>query len=1269
MTDDSDSPRELASSEAEPAAPQGETTAADGSTTQALAALTSTEPVVVADESEETDGSSPLPYLVVGIGASAGGVEAYIELFRSLAPDTGMAFVVVPHLLATQKSHLVDILQRFTSMPVEEIIDGTQPEPNHVYIIPPNTRVRIEKGILRLDTRAVDRVPRPIDYFFRSLGADQKSRAIGVVLSGTDADGALGLKAIKGEGGVAIVQSPESARFSEMPLSSISIDHVDRILPPGQIATELARIAERIQEPVLRTFEAGAPPPTEEQQFYRILNVMRGASGIDFRLYKPSTIRRRIARRMLLHPVRSMAEYASLVQADPKELQELLEDALIDVTRFFRDSSVFEALKQSIFPNIFQHREPDQQVRIWVPGCSSGEEAYSIAMVLLEYLSGKSFEPPVQIFATDASETNIQKARAGIFPESIVSEVSPERLWRFFVKIDKGYQVAKRVRDICIFARQNLCQDPPFSKMDLISCRNVLIYMGTDLQKQVLPIFHYSLRQNGYLLLGTSETIREFTDLFQLIDRKNKFFAKIGNGSSRMIMAIAPWLFVPDVAQQAAPRPMLENWGELELQRAADRIVLARYGPSGVVVDERLEILQCRGHTAPFLEMAHGSVSLQLPRMLRESIAAPVTQAVRRAVEQDIPVRIEGLRVREDDQEFNTAVDILPIHTMAPRSRCFLVLFTPRSAEAVQAAAPEREISEPEPESSDAELVRQDLSTTKLYLQTLIEERDAKNQELLSANEEIQSANEEMQSTNEELETTKEELQSSNEELQTVNDELQQRNTSLTQTTNDLANLLNSVNLPVLMLSSDLTIRHFTPPTQRLMNLRAPDIGRPFSDIRLNLNIDNLEPILLQVLETLAPREIDVQDREGRWYLLRVRPYRTSDNKIDGVVVVLLDVDQLRRIQQELRDARDFAASVIENIPLPLAVVDLDLRIHAVNDAFRELAGLGTEDLERRFLRDVASVAWGLEEPLQSRLAELRNSLNIGDNFEFQFKAAGENQREFNVHGRVLKPDSATFLLVTFEDITAHAQVERMLSLERERLVSQVESTARELGRTQDELRALAGSLFSSQEDERRRLARELHDDISQKLAVLEIETQQLTQRFSPASGANIADANRELERVRNAIASLSEDVRRISHGLHPSVIDDLGLAAGIRSLVEDFRERENMIGTFSAQNIPDHLPSGIAIGLYRITQEALRNVAKHAGKTHVKVILKGEGKMMRLQVVDSGEGFDLQQRRSGLGLISMEERARMMEGTFTIESDLGEGTRITVDVPRPQPD
>ncbi len=464
------------------------------------------------------------------------------------------------------------------------------------------------------------------------------------------------------------------------------------------------------------------------------------------------------------------------------------------------------------------------------------------------------------------------------------------------------------------------------------------------------------------------------------------------------------------------------------------------------------------------------------------------------------------------------------------------------------------------------------------------------------------------------------------------------------------------------MLSNDLHIRHFTPPTQRLMNLRTPDVGRPFSDIRLNLHIGDLEPVFNEVLETLTPREMEVQDRDGHWYLLRVRPYRTTENRIEGLVVVLLDIDQLRRSQQELSGARDFATSVIRSVPLPLAVVDTNLRIHAINDAFRELVGTGKEDLERRSITELARSVWGMDEPLRGHLEQLRKSADPGSSFEFLYRLKEGDARTLTVRGCALTPDGDRFLLVTLEDVTAHKEVERLLAAERERLQKEVASTANELVRTQSELRALAGSLFTSQEEERRRVARELHDDICQKLAALEIDVQQVEGRIARHSG----EAEQDLQNVRNAIGTLANDVRQISHALHPSIIDDLGVAAALRSLVDDFREREHMIVTFTVQHLPQDIPAQVATGLYRIAQEALRNVAKHAGQTHVKVTLRGDDTRVRLQVNDSGAGFDRGAHGSGLGLISMEERARMMEGTLTVESKPGEGTRVTVDVPLP---
>lgn len=702
-----------------------------------------------------------------------------------------------------------------------------------------------------------------------------------------------------------------------MPQASISSECADIVVPPHQIAAELTQLARQYESATSRVLAQGTSARTLEQDsFSRILAQMRTVSGVDFRLYKPTTIRRRIARRMLMHRIDSLANYLLFLQGNTKELRELHEDALINVTSFFRDTEVFDALKSLVFPGMLGDKGPEPHVRIWVAGCSTGEEVYSIAICLLEYLTGSPFEPIIQVFGTDASEQNVQKARMGLYPETIVNEISPERLRRFFVKTDKGYQVAKRVRDLCIFARQNLCHDPPFSRLDLISCRNVLIYFGIELRRQIIPTFHYALRSEGYLLLGMSETIREFTDLFVLRDRRYKIYSRTGAGLSRPILDVAPRITLPEPVEARSHRDN-ESWGDLELRRAADRVILARYAPPGVVVNERLEIVLSLGHTGSFLEIPQGRATLDLTRMAKEHLAHHITTAVRRAVAEDIPVQVRGLQISEEGKPRDVVLEVLPIHaTSTARNRYFLVLFVPAPREEGEPIVLEAEHTPRTPDENERQLTQltHDLASTRLYLQSLLEERDAKNQELVSANEEIQSANEELQSTNEELETTKEELQSSNEELQTVNDELQNRNAVLTQASNDLSNLLNSVNLPVLMLSNDFSIRHFTPPTQRLMNLRSSDVGRPFGEIRSNLQIDNLEPLFTEVLDSLTGRELEVQDREGHWHLLRIRPYRTSENRIEGLVVVLVDIDQLRRSQMELRDARDFARYYIVNL-------------------------------------------------------------------------------------------------------------------------------------------------------------------------------------------------------------------------------------------------------------------------------------------------------------------------------------------------------------------
>ncbi|MFP5277189.1 MAG: CheR family methyltransferase [Acidobacteriota bacterium] len=1218
------------------------------------------------ESAAEQQQSPALLYPVVGFGSSAGGLQALQEILQDLDPNTGMAFVLVTHLAPDQKSYLSEILERYTQMPVHAIEDGQRPLPNHVYVLQPGQQVTLREGTLHVEPRpAEERIPKPIDRFFYSLAADQKNHAIGVVLSGADADGSLGLKTIKGEGGIALVQSPESAIQSSMPISSIASDHVDLVIPPAAIAVELGRLAQQFLRPEVRSLEQGAISPEDEQSYQKILQLVRTLSGLDLRQYKPETVRRRIARRMLLLRMDQLAQYVRFLQIRPEELRTLQDDVLINVTRFFRDPPFWDSLRQNVLPALLQDRQPDKPIRIWCAGCSTGEEAFSLAILVLEYLSQNGLDAPLQVFGTDASESSIEIARTAVYPETLAGEISPERLRRYFVKVDRGYQVSKRVRDACIFAHQNLCSDPPFSHIDILSCRNVMIYFNPALQRQVILTFHYALEPGGYMLLGMSEGLRDYGEIFATVDRKHKIYTKTG--------APLPFSYepprtyaVPHAGGMIRP-PALDmetsTWPEMELQRAADRIVLARFGPPGLIVDDRLNVLQSRGQTSQFMEIAPGSVTWNLLRVLKDGLAREVSELAQRAIRENIPVSTVSSLIDEQNAEQQIQIDVLPITSPGARPRCFLILFQYLQKETGRPAevAPPIQLSVDEKDRLIAQL-RQDLSSTRFHLQSLVEERDARNQELVSANEEIQSANEELQSTNEELETTKEELQSANEELQTVNDELQQRNNVLTQTGNDLSNLLNSVNIPLLMLDNDLHIRQFTPPMQRLLSVRPSDIGRAISEIRLQLSIENIEPVLIEVLESLSTRELEVQDREGRWHLLRVRPYRTAENKIEGLVVVLVDIDQLRRSQQSLMDARDFASSVLESVPVPIVVLQEDCTIRSVNTAFRQLVQMPAKELEGISLPDLARLLWGIEglsEKLQSLLAS-----PLGASLDLEHESTTQLRKSLLLKAQILATDGSRVLLMMVEDITLRREAQRVIERHTQALESEIATAARKLNRTQDELRGLAGHLMEVQEQERQWIARELHDDVCQRLSLLAM----LIHAIDCASGSPD-----NVDRVRQAqaqIETLNTDVRQISHRLHPAILSDLGLSAALQALVNEFGERESMPATYLSQNLPDQWPPEAATALYRIAQEALRNVAKHAGKTHVKVILSGIPDGLQLKVMDFGIGFDQEAdiSPSGLGMISMQERARLAGGHLEVQSALGQGTTVTVNIPLDHP-
>src|SRR5712671_4495829 len=815
-----------------------------------------------------SDGNNSFP--VVGIGASAGGLEAFRQLLERLPVDTGMAFVLVSHLDPTHKSILTELLARRTKLPVTEVSDGMRVEPNNVYVLPPNTSMAIAEGTLHLQPREEGRAGRhPIDYFLRTLAEDQTHRAIGVILSGTDSDGTLGLEAIKAEGGITFAQDAKSAKYDGMPRSATASGHVDFVLTPEGIAKELARISRHpFANPIADIPAEKQEPSAGRNSFRKVVTLLQKSKGVDFTDYKANTMHRRITRRMVLNKLESVEAYAKFMRQNAAEVEALYQDILINVTSFFRNPETFAVLKEKIFPQIAEQHRSDEPIRIWTMGCSTGEEAYSIAMSFAEFAADHTEHLPVQIFATDLSDPGIEKARAGLYSRDIAQDVSPERLRRFFTEADGGYRISKPLRDMVVFARQNVIADPPFSRLDLISCRNLLIYLEPVLQKHVLPILHYALKPTGVLWLGTSETPGSSSDLFAPEDKKHRFYHKKPT-SARLQFHSAP----ASAARKGAGAGQKTNFlneqlrTEHDAQKEADRILLARYAPAGVVINTEMEILQFRGSTGAYLEPAAGKATLNLLKMAREGLILPLRSAIQKAKKDDVTLRREDVRVNYNGDSREVNLEVIPLKGLTANERCFLVLFEPLVAPGSQKSAASKKRAEAssrtlrkdasklQEANGQSKRLQEELSVTREYMQSLVEQHEAANEELQSANEEIQSSNEELQSINEELETAKEELESGNEELTTLNDELHNRNQELATLNDDLSNLFGTVNLPILMLGRDLRIRRFTPQAEKVLSLIATDVGRPVSDFQRNINVPDLEELIVEVIDTVSVRE------------------------------------------------------------------------------------------------------------------------------------------------------------------------------------------------------------------------------------------------------------------------------------------------------------------------------------------------------------------------------------------------------------------------------
>lgn len=941
---------------------------------------------------------------VVGIGASAGGLEAIGELIRFL-PTEGVAYIVVQHLAPDHESLLTRLLARSSRLQVVTAADGMTLEPNHVYVIPPNADIGVMHGVIRIMTPPRGQRPHlPVDFLFRSLAEDLGHSAIGVVLSGTGTDGTLGLKAIRAAGGFTFAQEPSTAKYDGMPRSASESGAADYCLPLKEIAEELARIAKHGH--LWPTARRAPAPAFDEDQVGKIFVLIRSEFGNDLTEYKHATIDRRIERRMMFHKIERLADYVRYVQENRDELKALYDDILISVTRFFRDPEVFEALKTKVFPQLLEQRTPTQPIRVWVPACATGEEAYSIAMCLLEFCEDKLREAHIQVFGTDVDEDAIQHARRGLYPINIALDVSVERLHRFFVKKDNQFQIARRIRDMLVFSRQNLLRDAPFSHLDFVSCRNFLIYLQPRAQNKVLRTLHYALKPTGHLLLGTSETVADAPQLFSPVDRKNKIYVKklVAPQDALGLGFKAPAHLEP--TRKPAPiRPTLN------LQGLADRKVLELYGPPGVVVSENFDILQFRGHTGPFLDPAPGAANFNLLKVARFELHINLKRALYQARSERMRVTTD-ITYQKEGTPFLVKVDVVPLQDPDTKLHCFLVLFHRMpSPKEVPAVSPEQAQTGEAllPLAQRNQELERELVETMEYLQATIEEKESMLEELQSANEQLQSSNEELQSTNEELETSEEEMQSTNEELTTVNDELHSRMTELSQTYDDLHNVLAGVDNAIVIVGMDLRIRRYTSAAEKLLNLIPGDIGRSIGYVDVFLGTGGLEPKVSAVIHTLSTLEEEVLASNQRWYALKVSPYKTVDHAIRGALVTLVDIDVRKRALDITRDVGAYATRFLGAISHPLLILDRKLRVIWANEALLSMLQVSSEETVGSALDSLGAGARHFADPgLRARLEGVFASASILRGYDIRIRSPDGGEHAARVGASLIPASTAT---------------------------------------------------------------------------------------------------------------------------------------------------------------------------------------------------------------------------------------------------------------------
>lgn len=1205
----------------------------------------------------EKAGGSTKP-VVVGIGASAGGLEALYKFFSTVAPDSGLAYVVVVHLSPDHESHLADVLRPRVPIPVEQVADEPVLQPNRVYVIPPGRNLEAVDSHVRLKPMEADRAARaPIDHFFRTLAETHDGSTVGVIMSGTGSDGAEGVRHIREAGGMVIVQEPREATFDGMPRSAINSGVVDVVAPIGEMMRHILGFA-RTRPKVPRSedvFRAAEDRPDPLQQ---ILTVVRLRTGQDFTRYKRSTVARRVARGMQIVAVHDVADYLELVRENAREAVSLLDDLLINVTRFFRDSEVFDFLSLEIIPKMFEGKGASDRVRVWSVGCSTGEEAYSLGLLLLEEAARRTNAPQVQVFASDLHDRSLRFAREGLYSPAIEEDVSPERLQRFFRREDGGYRIAKGLRDVVVFAQHNLLQDPPFSRLDLVVCRNVLIYLQSEAQREVIELFHYSLQGAGCLLLGTAETL-DRSDLFRLENKESHLYRRRDVRRAELRLPAFPSVtIVPPPVVPGDPPPRAQA---AHSYNAVHLRMVEQYAPPSLLVDQEHNVVHFSEHVGRYLQHPGGVPTVGVFKLVREELRVELRAALHGAREGGKALRSRPIMVNIDGDEREVVLRVSPSGD-GELEGLTLVIFDefdasegPTASRVAEADATVKEL--------EGEL---DLARNRL--QTILEEFETSQEEMRASNEELQSANEELRSTMEELETSREELQSINEELQTLNQENKHKVEELSQLTNDLQNLLQATDVATLFLDRGLRILRYTPRVSDIFNVRHGDRGRPLGDLTHRLKYQGLIDDAKRVLQTLVPVEREADSQDGAsWYVVRVTPYRTMEDRIEGVVITLIDVTALKKSETAMRGSEARFRAVANLVPDLLWQSGPDGSALWFNDQWYAYTGQSSSEAEGFGWLD--AVHPDDRQATRSEWAAAIRDVNDGFRREHRLRRSDGTYRWFLVRADPIRDEGGRVVwwfgaaTDVHEQLLAIEEVERRVT-ERTSELAQANAALEEAAAERSALRL---QLTAAEEDERRRLARELHDQLGQHLTALGLG---LADARRLVSAGESSDARlTQLEELSRAIA---RDARYLALELRPPELDDVGLASAVETYVAEWSRRFSVKTDTAVSGFDgtDGVRGDVGTAVYRIVQEALTNVAKHARARHVSVTLERASGQVRVAIEDDGRGFDVDgalararvERR--LGLAGIQERATLAGGTAQVESSVGRGTSVLVRIP-----